>query len=228
MADAAAIGRGGSKATSILFAALLGVGIAWMLLVVALLLVFRVYRQPSNSMLPGIGSGDHLLVNRWAYLDKGPGRGDIVVFTPSHRPGEHWNKRVVGVPGDRIGFHGDSLFLNGRPLRYENLGRYHGRAGQADGSSVLIEHLPGRPHTVLERLGQHLAAGQGEWQVPPGQYFVMGDNRDNSDDSRFWAESESAFVSRQQLRGKVVWGGRGAMAGRKGSFGRSSSGAGIQ
>lgn len=190
---------------SILPAVLIGAGVAWVMLLAGVLLAFKLYHQPSGSMLPGIRAGDYVVVSRWAYARKDPERGDIVVFSPPRQPSDRWIKRIVGVPGDQIGFHGDTLLLNGQPLIYDNLGdcQEPSRDASAPVFTRLVEHLPGRSHTILEHLGQFQAVGQGDWVVPARQYFVMGDNRDNSDDSRFWAPTP--FVPRSNLRGKVVW-----------------------
>lgn len=201
MAGVAGIGRSGSGLASILGLLRVAGCVAAILLGLTLLMALKLYRQQGGSMLPGIRPGDYVLVSRWAYVRSGPERGDVVLFTPPRSSTERWAKRVVGMPGDRVGFHGDTLFLNGQPLVYENLGGYPGGVDWR-GLALLTEQLPGRPHPVLERLDQAHASGQGEWVVPAGQYFVIGDNRDNSDDSRFWADAP--FVSRQQLRGKVL------------------------
>ena len=175
------------------------------------------FKIPSSSMMPSLLIGDFILVNKFAYglrlpinnhkfIEIGaPKRGDVVVFHfPGHSDndpakGENFIKRVIGVPGDQIEFQGNGLILNGEPVKYDNKGLYAGHNGQGEGSSLLVEHLPGRTHTVLET---DYARGEGQWTVPAGKYLVMGDNRDNSDDGRFWG-----LLPEENLRGKafLIW-----------------------
>ena len=102
-----------------------------------------------------------------------PSRGDVVVFHfPGHgendpAKGENFIKRVIGVPGDTVVFEGDGVILNGEPLKYDNKGIYAGHKGQGEGANLLLEHLPGRTHTVLET---DYPRGQGQWTVPAGKY----------------------------------------------------------
>ena len=190
--------------------------------VLAIVLVVRSfiaepYKIPSSSMMPNLLIGDFILVNKFSYglrlpLNNAkvipfgePKRGDVVVFHfPGHSDndpakGENFIKRVIGVPGDQIEFQGNGLILNGEPVTYDNKGLYAGHNGQGEGSSLLVEHLPGRTHTVLET---DYARGEGQWTVPAGKYLVMGDNRDNSDDGRFWG-----LLPEENLRGKafLIW-----------------------
>lgn len=152
-----------------------------------------------------------------------PKRGDVVVF---HFPGypcevdgqtvrsgdqscfvpnapvesQNWIKRVIGLPGDTVSFSGSTVSINGKPLAYADRGAYDDPQSGVPGATLLREDLPGRPHDILENL--QLDRGAGEWKVPPGHYFVMGDNRDNSEDGRFWG-----VLPETELRGKafLIW-----------------------
>ncbi len=190
--------------------------------VLALVLVLRSfvaepYKIPSSSMMPNLLIGDFILVNKFSYglrlpitnqkfVSIGePRRGDVVVFKPPHDPQNNWIKRVIGLPGDRISFQGNTVSINGQALSYQTLGTYTGRGLPmgAESATLLEEQLPGRPHKVLEVLEE--SRGEGEWVVPQGHYFVMGDNRDNSEDGRFWTQTH--FLPEENLRGKafLIW-----------------------
>jgi signal peptidase I len=190
--------------------------------VLAIVLVLRSFvaepfRIPSSSMMPSLLIGDFILVNKFAYglrlpitnrkfVEIGaPRRGDVVVFRPPHHPDQDWIKRVIGLPGDTVAYRDDTVYVNGQALQYRGAARYRGKGQGADmtGANLRIEQLPGRPHPVLERDDlPFFIQGEGEWTVPEGSYFVMGDNRDNSEDSRFWG-----FLPERQLRGKafLIW-----------------------
>ena len=175
------------------------------------------FRIPSSSMMPSLLIGDFILVNKFAYglrlpitnqkfIATGePKRGDVVVFKPPQHPDQDWIKRVIGLPGDTIAYHDHTVYVNGKPLQYQSHGGYVGKGQGADmtGARLLTEALPGRPHPVLAREDMpFFVQGEGQWTVPPGDYFVMGDNRDNSEDSRFWG-----FLPEANLRGKafLIW-----------------------
>ncbi len=171
------------------------------------------FRIPSSSMMPTLLIGDFILVNKFSYglrwpitnkkfLEIGePQRGDVAVFHPPQFPRQDWIKRIIGVPGDHISYHENRLTVNGQAVPYRVEGPYVGvgKGIGETGNMELTEGLPGHPHFVLNRA---VSIAEGDWTVPAGQYFVMGDNRDNSEDSRFWG-----FLPEANLRGKamLIW-----------------------
>ena len=173
-------------------------------------------RVPSGSMTPTLLTGDFILVDKHAYglrnpLDNGrwagdglPGRGDVVVFRYPQDHTQRYVKRVVGLPGDVIEVVNGELVLDGRPtaLRADGDMLDTGTSGQAVSRRRVIESLGGGEHAVLRCVDGCADGRRGRWVVPEGHYFVMGDNRDNSADSRYWG-----FVSDEELVGRavVVW-----------------------
>jgi signal peptidase I len=163
------------------------------------------FRIPTSSMEKTLLVGDFLLVNKFLYGAEIPGtrlrlpplaepdRGDVIVFHPPHEPEKNYVKRLVGVPGDTLEMVEKILYLNGR--RHEEPYAQHIDRG---GDAV---------HPGMNWQSHHLIAGPGDYHpsrdtwgpivVPPGSFFVLGDNRDNSEDSRYWG-----FVNREEIRGK--------------------------
>lgn len=157
--------------------------------------VVQAFKIPSESMLDTLQVGDHLLASKFAYGVKipftnkyiyegpGPERGDIIIFQYPNDPSVDYIKRVIGVPGDIIEVRQKQLYRNGQPVKEEYI-----RHTDPDG---------------IERIRDDY----GPVTVPEGKYFVMGDNRDNSLDSRFWG-----FVDKSAIRAKAwriywSWGG---------------------
>jgi len=186
------------------------------ILVVLLLRSFvaEPFRIPSASMMPTLLIGDFILVNKYAYgmrlplvgakiVDVGkPKRGDVVVFRFPKDPSIDYIKRVVGLPGDRIAYYNKTVFVNGQPAKQKSLGLYTGiGAGLSmSGASLREEKLGDIQHNILIQTNRKLV--EGEFIIPEGQYFVMGDNRDNSNDSRFWGT-----VPEENLVGRafMIW-----------------------
>jgi signal peptidase I len=181
------------------------------LLVVFVLRSFLVepFQIPSSSMVPTLQVGDYILVNKYTYgirlpvlrtkvlsLNE-PQRGDVMVFFPPHMNDTYFIKRVVGLPGDTVTYRGKQLYVNGKPVIYESLGVV------PEGNSryeVALETLGGKHH--LMQVDQTRPARDFSLVVQPGHYFMMGDNRDNSSDSRIWGQ-----VPEKDIVGKAfaVW-----------------------
>jgi signal peptidase I len=171
--------------------------------------LFEPFRIPSGSMMPTLLEGDFIFVNKFAYglrlpvinskiVEVGePKRGDVVVFRLPSDPSVNYIKRVVGLPGDVIDYEQGSkrLTINGMPVSVELLGEYEGDPQYRLGR----ENLDGVTHSVLMMPGR-LSLG-GIYKVPEGHYFVMGDNRDNSRDSRFEGVE---FIPEERLVGRAV------------------------
>ncbi|AZR82522.1 MULTISPECIES: signal peptidase I [Piscirickettsiaceae] len=177
--------------------------------------VVEPFRIPSGSMYPTLEIGDFIVVNKFAYgvklpvtqtkiLPVGePERGDVVVFKYPKDPDVDYIKRVIGLPGDEIAYYGKTLYINGNPVKQKLLGEYEGTASGKvmDGASLLEEFLEEHSHDILldpEKSSQDMNTVV----VPEGHYFMMGDNRDHSNDSRFWG-----FVPEKNLKGKAfaIW-----------------------
>jgi len=196
------------------------------LLIVLLLRSFLVepFRIPSGSMMPTLLIGDFILVNKFAYglrwpvlnrkfLHIGdPERGDVAVFRFPQEPAVDYIKRVVGVPGDEIQYRDKTLYVNGAPASQTPAGAYLGVGSGANmtDTDLRFEDLTDREHRILVDPGapdykctpySELAVGK-RLKVPAGSYFVMGDNRDNSNDSRCWG-----LVPEANLVGKAfaIW-----------------------
>jgi signal peptidase I len=172
------------------------------------------FRIPSGSMMPTLLVGDFILVNKFTYglrlpvlnkkvLELGePQRGDVVVFRYPDDPKVDYIKRVVGLPGDKVVYRGKILYINDVAMPQSDLGSYVGVGSgvSSSGSDLREEDLQGIKHHILVR--GNSGGVEGELVIPPGHYFMMGDNRDNSKDSRYFGP-----VSEANLVGKafVIW-----------------------
>ncbi|MDO6461160.1 signal peptidase I [Granulosicoccaceae sp. 1_MG-2023] len=174
--------------------------------------LFEPFRIPSGSMMPTLLVGDFILVNKFSYgirlpvIDKKiipvgePETGDVAVFRYPGNPRLDYIKRVIGTPGDRITYVNKTLLVNGEPVPLERIGNYVDSASSERAQNLLElnENLQGTEHRIL--VSPDRAIRNGEWVVPEGHYFVMGDNRDNSNDSRYWG-----FVPEENLVGKAMF-----------------------
>ena len=169
------------------------------------------FRIPSGSLEPTLLIGDFLVVNKFAYgvrlpvWDKkvisisNPKTGEIAVFRWPPDPSFDFIKRVIGVPGDKITYHNKVLTINGQEMK-QTFMEY--TTDESSGNSVAKyrENLNGVEHDIYVR--PDVPSADFSVTVPEGNYFMMGDNRDDSADSRFWG-----FVSAEYLRGKaaLIW-----------------------
>lgn len=167
---------------------------------------------PSGSMEPTILPGDRVFVNKLAYDLKvpfttwqvarwgDPRRGDVVVLWSPH-DGQRLVKRVVGIPGDVIELRGYRLRVNGQPATYEALPALRWTAQDLKSlplEDMAIEGVEGRSHAVMNAGENGPGSDLGPITVPPDGYFLMGDHRDNSFDSRFWG-----FADRRVIVGRA-------------------------
>ncbi len=141
--------------------------------------VVQAFKIPSGSMIPTLLVGDHILVNKFVYRFRDPKRGDVIVFKYPWDETRDFIKRVIAVGGEEVAMKGRTVFVNGRPL---------------------VE-----PYAIYSETRPTSGPGYeyGPVVVPQGSYFVMGDNRDNSQDSRFWG-----FLKREKILGKsffIYW-----------------------
>jgi signal peptidase I len=169
--------------------------------------LFEPYQIPSPSMVPTLEVGDFILVNKYAYgirlpvlgteiVSVGtPQRGDVMVFIPPHEP-RYFIKRVIGVPGDQIRYQDKVLYINGERVPQTFVDQFADEGGPT--IQVYDEDLNGHSHDIYRYPAARLERPQ-EWTVPEGHYFMMGDNRDRSDDSRRWG-----FASDAKVVGKAV------------------------
>jgi signal peptidase I len=165
----------------------------------------RTFTIPASSMEPTLRIGDYVFADLAAYAGKEPERGDVVAFRPTGQPDVDYVKRIVGLPGETIQLIAGVLHINGTPVRRDPAGSYrpsgHPDAPPLPRLSTLHETLPnGRRYTVIASQPKAVGADTVRFSVPAGHYFVLGDYRDNSLDSRFTI----GFVQRGNIRGKFT------------------------
>lgn len=178
--------------------------------------IIEPFRIPSGSMYPTLEIGDFIAVSKFSYGVKlpvtqttiipisDPERGDVVVFAYPNDPAVDYIKRVVGLPGDEITYVGRTLFVNGEAVKQEPVGKYLGSDSGAvmDGANLVKETMSNNhSYNVLLDMDKS-SRDMSTIVVPEGHYFMVGDNRDHSNDSRFWG-----FVPEKNLKGKAfgIW-----------------------
>lgn len=176
--------------------------------------IFEPFRIPSSSMLPTLEVNDLILVNKFSYglrlplvhyrfFSTGhPESGDVMVFRYPNDPSINYIKRVIGTPGDRVGYFNKRVYINGELLPLTEQGVYEpGPGGPTAATAIRYrEQMGDQQHDILWTQGR--LSGDFETTVPEGKYLVLGDNRDNSNDSRYWG-----YVPEENLVGRAsyIW-----------------------
>jgi len=199
---------------TVVYAGLIAIGIRT--------IAFEPFNIPSGSMIPTLLVGDYLFVSKFSYgysrysmpfgpnlfsgriLGSLPERGDVAVFKLPRDPSQDYIKRIVGLPGDRIQVRRGILHINGEPVKREALGPF---IADGDGPRMTVrlyrETFPenGSTHLIVEQSDDLSLDNTPEFRVPAGQVFAMGDNRDNSLDSR--VQSAVGFIPIENLVGRA-------------------------
>jgi len=196
-------------------------------LLIALVLrvvVFEPFTIPSDSMEPGLHTGDYIVVSKFDYgwsrysiplglplfkgrvlESHGPRRGDVLVFKLPRDTHQDYIKRVIGLPGDRVRVREGTVFVNDQPIAQTDIG-FTKDPGDPDVTVLQrVEHRPdGRPYVTFDRGPAHDGDDTDTYRVPEGHYFMMGDNRDNSLDSRWPPEAYGVgFVPAENVVGQA-------------------------
>lgn len=197
----------GRRALRVVGEAARSVVLALLVLLVVRTAVVEAFKIPTSSMEGTLLAGDFLLVNKAVFGAEIPGlgmtlpalaeptRGEVIVFNPPHEPTKHYVKRLVGLPGDTIAMKEKRFLLNGREI-LEPYARHSDLVGDVVHPGMKWQERflarvsrPGRYNPTRDNWGPLV--------VPDGRFFVLGDNRDNSEDSRYWG-----FVERESIRGR--------------------------
>jgi len=178
--------------------------------------IYEPFQIPSGSMIPTLQIGDFILVDKYSYglrlpavsykvwSNKYPKRGDVMVFKEPKNPSVNFIKRVIGLPGDIIVYENKKLFINDKEIEEvfvkELSDNFEVSLGRHLIYRIYTETIGEGVHKIRKDLDIINNISQSRWEVPPDHYFVMGDNRDRSNDSRYWG-----FVPEENIVGKAIY-----------------------
>ncbi len=201
---------------------LTALGIAFLVFLAIRILVLQPFTIPSDSAEPTLRVGDYVIVSKSSYgwsrhsvpfglapfhgrlLGRSPNRGDVIVFKLPRDGRTDYVKRLIGLPGDRVQLVHGVVFVNGVPLRQKVLGPTTDPDQPSRPVIAIRETLPdGRGHVILREAAERDGETTGVYRVPEGQYFFLGDNRDDSLDSRWPRAVGVGFVPAENLEGKA-------------------------
>jgi signal peptidase I len=159
---------------------------------------FKSYRIPSTSMAPTVRVGDFIIVDTWAYNNNSVERGDIIVFKYPNDPSIDYIFRVIALPGEEFEYTNKQIYLDGKPMQQYEKGSYTSLAKPDRKFTQKIEILEGLEYKIL--LMERHPTINTTMIVPEDHYLVMGDNRDNANDSRYWG-----YVPVEYIKGKALY-----------------------
>ena len=186
--------------------------------------LFQPFHIPSGSMLPGLMKGDYIITTKYSLgygrhaatplpfpvkkgrlFEREPARGDVIVFRPEGHT-KNFIKRLVGQPGDQIQMKEGRLHINGKPIQIQKVGQesYIDQSGRKVLAEAWSEAFGDKPHIIYDTQKNGRADNTNIYTVPAGHYFMMGDNRDRSGDSRMSISNGGAgYIPTENLMGKA-------------------------
>jgi len=180
--------------------------------------VIEAFKVPSGAMVPTIQVGDHLFTDKAVYRRRAPKRGEVMVFAFPERPEQDFIKRVIAVPGDTLVVKDGHTIINGWEAPSCRVGKYtytdefasstSGASGESHEGELFIEYLEESAYFVfLDSQALSSSTPQGPYTVKEGEYWVLGDNRNNSHDSRMWFGGNGGGVPTHNIRGRArtIW-----------------------